>query len=211
MAPCDDEIVMISGLAVVEASWARLDEIPFGKIKSPHERLLPYLIATNPVNYGKPWRLNCVEALAAGFYITGHDEWAEALLAKFAWGHAFFKMNGHLIARYRTCNTHEEVDAMQKKIQDELQEEHDRQKAEKRAYEDGDLLRANPNHVGEAWDEESEEEEEEVEPPKTDKFGNIIEDKVDKFGNTVAAEADDSDSNEERDDVEQLVAGVAQL
>jgi hypothetical protein len=86
---------MLSGLAVVECSWARLDDVPFGKIKSPYERLcecgpfcsmtakltivVPFLIATNPVNYGKPWRLNCVEALAAGFYITGHDDWAELL------------------------------------------------------------------------------------------------------------------------------------
>ncbi|BEI85302.1 hypothetical protein CcaverHIS002_0507030 [Cutaneotrichosporon cavernicola] len=209
IAPCDDEVVMISGLAVVECSWARLDEVPFGKIKGPHERLLPYLIATNPVNYGKPWRLNCVEALAAGFYITGHPDWAEALLAKFTWGHAFFKMNGHLIARYRTCKTHEEVAEMQETIQRELQEEHDRQKAEKRAYEKGDLLRANPNHVGEEWQDSDEEEE--VEPPKTDKFGNIIEVEVDKFGNTVRPADDDADSDEERDDVEQLVAGVAGL
>jgi pre-rRNA-processing protein TSR3 len=96
IAPCDADIVDISGLAVVECSWARLEEVPFGKIKSPHERLckaicnwstyrktdtgqVPFLIATNPVNYGKPWRLNCVEALAAGFYITGHDDWAEIL------------------------------------------------------------------------------------------------------------------------------------
>lgn len=40
---------------------------------------VPFLIASNPVNYGKPWRLNCVEALAAGFYLTGHDDWAEVL------------------------------------------------------------------------------------------------------------------------------------
>jgi len=92
---------------------------------------VPYLIATNPVNYGKPWRLNCVEALAAGFYITGHPEWAELLLSKFSWGHAFYKMNGHLIERYRTCHTHEEVAAMQATIERELQEEFDRQKEEK--------------------------------------------------------------------------------
>lgn len=140
----------MSGLAVVEASWARLDEVPFGKIKGPHERLcefsvattptcpcllkhppVPYLVATNPVNYGRPWRLNCVEALAAGFYITGHDEWAELLLSKFSWGHSFWKMNGHLIERYRTCHTHEEVSEMAERIQRELQEEHERQKAEK--------------------------------------------------------------------------------
>jgi len=55
--------------------------------------IVPYLIATNPVNYGKPWKLNCVEALAACFYITGFDEYGDELLSKFKWGHAFRKVN----------------------------------------------------------------------------------------------------------------------
>ena len=54
---------------------------------------VPYLIASNPTNYGKPWRLNCVEALAAAFYITGFDSYAEKLLGSFGWGGSFYKVN----------------------------------------------------------------------------------------------------------------------
>lgn len=39
ISPADREWVGLGGLAVVEASWARLDEVPFAKIRSPHERL----------------------------------------------------------------------------------------------------------------------------------------------------------------------------
>ena len=67
---------------------------------------MPYLLASNPVNYGKreldcassrlqlaAYKLNCVEALAAALYIVGHDEVAEQLLAKFSWGDSFWQMN----------------------------------------------------------------------------------------------------------------------
>ncbi|KAG1851209.1 hypothetical protein C8R48DRAFT_612650, partial [Suillus tomentosus] len=77
---------------VVECSWAHIDDIPFSHIASPHERLFPYLLATNPTNYTKPWWLNCVEALAATFYITGFDHHAETLLSSFGWGHSFQKV-----------------------------------------------------------------------------------------------------------------------
>lgn len=50
-------------------------------------------MATNPTNYGKPWRLNCVEALAAAFYITGFDAYAERLLSGFGWGESFWEVN----------------------------------------------------------------------------------------------------------------------
>lgn len=51
------------------------------------------MLATNPTNYGKPWRLNCVEALAAAFYITGFDSYAEQLLSPFGWAGSFYKVN----------------------------------------------------------------------------------------------------------------------
>ena len=119
VSPADRDIVAHNGLAVVECSWARLEDVPFSKIASPHERLrainlsltilfypltsgnaVPYLVATNPVNYGKPWRLNCVEALAAAFYITGFDEYAERLLSCFGWGHSFWEVNKYVLNQH---------------------------------------------------------------------------------------------------------------
>jgi pre-rRNA-processing protein TSR3 len=43
ISPADRELILNSGLAVVECSWARLDDVPFAKIASPHERLCPSL------------------------------------------------------------------------------------------------------------------------------------------------------------------------
>ncbi|OBZ72737.1 Ribosome biogenesis protein tsr3 [Grifola frondosa] len=141
VSPADREIIARNGLAVVECSWARLDDVPFGKIASPHERLLPYLIATNPVNYGKPWRLNCVEALAAAFYITGFDSFAERLLAGFGWGHSFWEVNKDLLEQYKTCTSASEVSAMQEKILRDLEASYDRSRQLDLGQDADDLLR----------------------------------------------------------------------
>ena len=91
ISPADSEIMLEQGISVVDCSWAKIDETPFSRMKSGFPRLLPYLVAANPVNYGKPSRLNCVEALAAAFYITGHKEIAVKYLDKFSWGHSFIR------------------------------------------------------------------------------------------------------------------------
>lgn len=117
------------GAAVVEASWKRIDEVPFGRIGGKCERLLPYLVAANPTNYGKPWRLNCVEALAACFFICGHPEWAESILSTFSYGEAFLEINSALLKRYMTCENEEEV----KKAEEIWLEKIEREYAESRA------------------------------------------------------------------------------
>lgn len=115
------------GAAVVECSWARLEEVPFGKIGGRNERLLPYLVAANPVNYGRPWRLNCVEALAACFAITGHLDWAEEILSHFSWGHAFLEINEELLEIYSECTDAESVKAAEEQwLQDQEREAEER-------------------------------------------------------------------------------------
>jgi len=109
VSSADKEIVEKYGVCVVDCSWAQLDKIPFSKMKSNHDRLLPFLIAANPVNYGKPLKLSCAEAIAATLYITGFQPLAIAVMDKFKWGHAFFTVNKSLLDKYAQALTSTEV------------------------------------------------------------------------------------------------------
>ncbi|KAJ2535007.1 ribosome biogenesis protein tsr3 [Coemansia sp. RSA 1935] len=105
----DLSIMQEHGAGMIDCSWARLDEVPFARIRAPNSRLLPFLVAANPVNYGRPWRLNCAEALAATFYIVGWDEIGDQIMARFKWGHAFKELNEQLLAKYAQCPDAEHV------------------------------------------------------------------------------------------------------
>ncbi|KAB5556539.1 hypothetical protein DKX38_007448 [Salix brachista] len=109
----DYNIIKRKGLAVVDCSWARLEDVPFVKLRCASPRLLPWLVAANPVNYGRPCQLSCVEALSAALIICGEEETANLLLGKFKWGHAFLSLNRELLKSYSECGNSAEIISVQ--------------------------------------------------------------------------------------------------
>ncbi|HIH44580.1 MAG TPA: DUF367 family protein [Candidatus Methanoperedenaceae archaeon] len=82
-----------NALAALDCSWEEADRV--FSILNPkiRRRALPFLLAANPVNYGKPFKLSTVEAFAAALYILGNSEQASAILGKFKWGTNFIRLN----------------------------------------------------------------------------------------------------------------------
>jgi len=88
------------GLAVVDVSWKRGE---FPKVPQATPRALPYLLAANPVNYGTPFVLSSVEALAAALVIFGREDEARTILAKFVWGGQFLALNREPLDAYMSA------------------------------------------------------------------------------------------------------------
>jgi pre-rRNA-processing protein TSR3 len=161
ISPADRELMEQYGAAVVECSWARVKEVPWPKIGGKCERLLPYLVAANSVNYGKPWRLNCVEALGAAFYICGHPEWAEEALSHFSYGQSFLDINSSILKRYAACKDEAEIKKTEETWMARLEKEYTDSRADGEDGTETDMWKGgNTNHrMPESSDEEDEDEE----------------------------------------------------
>jgi pre-rRNA-processing protein TSR3 len=109
ISPDDHELVGKLGLCVIDCSWQYFDEVKVKSVKA-NERLLPYCLASNPVNYGKEIKVNCAEAFAGALYLSGFQEEAERIMDVFKWGPAFFSVNEMYFDRYLQCKNSEEMD-----------------------------------------------------------------------------------------------------
>lgn len=110
----DREKVREKGLVGLDCSWKRLDKVPYRIKTGKNSRSLPFLIAANPTNYGKPCILSTAEAIAASFYIVGFKDIATDIMSGFKWGPHFLTLNEELLERYSKAKSSLEVVEIQK-------------------------------------------------------------------------------------------------
>lgn len=103
-------------LVALDCSWESAGEKRFS-LRGEH-RALPYLVAANPVNFGRPLQLTTVEALAAALCLFGERDHAERILSKFRWGETFLELNDEPLRRYADCADSTEVVAIQQEYLD---------------------------------------------------------------------------------------------
>ena len=96
------------GLVCLDCSWENAEKI-FLKTKTEFQRRLPFLLAANPVNYAKPFRLTTLEAFAASLYILGFKKDAEKILRIYSWGEGFLKLNREILDDYEKAKNGKEI------------------------------------------------------------------------------------------------------
>jgi pre-rRNA-processing protein TSR3 len=108
-SPEDREIVEENGIVGLDCSWNRIQKSNIMFKGKKYHRSLPFLVAANPTNYGKPCKLTTAEAIAATFYIVGLKDNAVEIMSQFKWGPHFLILNKELLEAYSCAKTSAEV------------------------------------------------------------------------------------------------------
>ena len=113
----EDRVIFDSHGALVglDCSWAQIEESVEHVMRRTRlqPRMLPLLLAANPVNWGKPGKLSTVEALAASLYLLGRVEQCKELLSKFRWGGRFLELNKEPLEAYAGAKSSAELVSLQ--------------------------------------------------------------------------------------------------
>ena len=161
----DHDIIATKGICVIDCSWAKFEEmhLDLHKIET---RSLPFMVAVNPVNFGKPFKLSCSEAFAACLFLGGFEKEARFIMDHFKWGEHFFRVNEELFNKYKGIKSQDELKEIQEKyINDELERKQKRKEGD--GFDDiNEDIKDNDNNSNKSENgdnnEENKEEEEEI-------------------------------------------------
>ncbi len=105
----DIKIAKKNGILAIDCSWKNAEN-SFEYLNQENiSRALPFLVAANPVNYGKPFKLTTLEAFASALYILGEKEHAKDILNIYKWAPHFLELNKQPLEEYRRAKNSKEV------------------------------------------------------------------------------------------------------
>jgi pre-rRNA-processing protein TSR3 len=113
----DMDIAYKYGIIAVDCSWKNAEK-SFNLLEIKNNgRSLPFVIAANPVNFGKPFKLSTLEAFAAALYILGEVNQAKEILRIYKWSLNFLTLNKEPLEDYRKAkNSNEIIEIMKQYI-----------------------------------------------------------------------------------------------
>lgn len=115
--PEDHDLIKQNRGAIVglDCSWNQIEESVSTVMAKTRlqPRMLPLLLAANPVNWGKPSKLTTAEAIAATLYLVGRRDSARKLLSAFSWGEQFFILNKEPLDAYSLAKSSQELVELQ--------------------------------------------------------------------------------------------------
>jgi pre-rRNA-processing protein TSR3 len=101
----------VSSITVLDCSWEVLDT---STVRSHRKRrALPFLLAANPLHYGRPFQLSSIEAFAAALFILGEREQSVQILSLYTWGCRFLELNDEPLTLYANAKDSTEIVAIQ--------------------------------------------------------------------------------------------------
>ena len=99
---------LAKSVIAIDCSWEYAQKTFLKKFQGL-SRMLPPLLAGNPVNYSKVGKLTTAEAISGALYIMDFADLANSILDKFKWGHTFFELNEDLLKEYSSAKTTSDV------------------------------------------------------------------------------------------------------
>jgi len=111
----DKNYAINKGIVALDCSWKNVERNFEVLDKYNISRALPFVVAANPVNYGKPFKLSTLEAFSAALFILGEKEHAKELLKLYKWAPHFLELNKQPLSEYSLAKNSEEVVQIMKK------------------------------------------------------------------------------------------------
>jgi len=114
LSPADRQ--RTSSITALDCSWEVLNTDIVRSFR--FRRALPFLVAANPVNFGRPFKLTSMEAMAAALVILGESEQARDICSKISWGIRFLEVNEEPLFLYASARDSSEVIRYQEEFLD---------------------------------------------------------------------------------------------